>query len=298
MKKLLLATALSVASLSANAEVITTTGGVSVIQSDTIAADQANLQTSVDFTQWWTTPVNTNTPGANLSTNTILASPATLDAAVNAELVGMGVINVFDGLVTDGNAPSNRPICDGCQLSFTFGGFMRDVAVPELDFSSAWLNIYLDYNFNSIANPFDIANDQGATLNISDEVAKAVDGVLWLSLDIRNFVFTPDITNPNPNAGGVVGFQGDVSSDPARLGLASDAFVNDFFAIGGDSYDVNTRGFTAFFERTSGSGNLLPYAVNGSGNIEARVVSEPGAIALFSLGLIGLGLSARRRMNK
>jgi hypothetical protein len=297
MKKLLLATALSVASLSANAEVITTTGGVSVIQSNTIAPDQANLQTSVDFTQWWTSQGNTNTPGANLSTNTFVASPTALDAAGSTELVGMGVINVFDGLVTDGNAPSNKPICDGCQLSFTFGGFTREVG-PGLDFSSAWLNIYLDYDFNSIANPFDIANDQGATISVSDEVAKAIDGDLWLSLDIRNFTFDPDANASNPNAGGVVGFQGDVSSDPARLGLASDAFVNDFFAIGGDSYDVNTRGFTAFFERISGSGNLLPYAVNGSGNIEARIVSEPGAIALFSLGLIGLGLSARRRMNK
>jgi hypothetical protein len=304
MKKRLLATELTVASMSANAGVITTTGGVSVIQSDFTPASSANLNTGVEFTQWWTLPgTNSSDPYATLTTDTIEVSPGALNAAGSAELVGIGSISVYNGTVTDPTAPTNKPICMGCQLSFSFGGFFRtydagtDIAL--FDTTDAWLNIYLDYDFNSIVRPIDVGLDQGNDITevnfVSNQVAKAVDGQLWLSLDISNFTYDPNVNASNVNAGGEVGFEGLVNFDPAREGLVTNNIVTDFFT---GSYDVKTSGFTAFFEDIVGSGDLLRYAVNGSGNIQARVVSEPGAIALFSLGLIGLGLTARRRMNK
>jgi hypothetical protein len=308
MKKLLLATALSVASLSANAEVISTAGGVSIIQSPFTTADQANLQITTGFTQWWTSPGNSSAANALLSTNTFLASPATLDAAPGGitELVGVGEFENYNGSVADAALASkfNIPICNGCQLTFAFGGFLRDaVAVAAgdgFDFSNAWLNVYLDYDAASSASRTNIANAQTAA-QADIEVAKAVDGDLWLALDIQAFTFAPlqspflpgGAVNPsyNPNAAGAVGFSGNVVG-----GLAQDSFASDFFDIDGNDFDFTTFGFTATF--LDDNQNLVNYAADGSGSVRARVVSEPGAIALFSLGLIGLGLSARRRMNK
>jgi hypothetical protein len=297
--------------MSANAGVISTTGGVSLIENDFLSADSANLDTGVQFTQWWTTGINSVTPGDTLSIDTIEVSPTTLNAAGTAELVGVGTIGVYNGLATDPTAPQNVPICMGCQLSFSFGGFFREYdSVADtffFDTSGAWLNIYLDYDFTSILSSVNLAAvgnnptldvSEGPTFRadyVSNEVAKAVDGQLWLSLDIANFEYDPNVNASNINAGGEVAFEGLVSFDPTREGLVTNNIFNDFFD---NSFDIKTSGFTAFFEETVGSGDLLPYAVNGSGSIQARVVSEPGAIAIFSLGLIGLGLSARRRMNK
>jgi hypothetical protein len=295
MKKLLLATALTVASMSANAGVISAAGGVTVIQSDFTTPSQANLQITSGFTQWWTSPINSSVANALLSTNTFEASPAGLNAAVETELVGVGVFESYDGSPDDIGAPTNTAICNGCQLTFSFGGFLRTydaTAVDPLDaviFNSdnAWLNVYLDYNMGSRLNETNISNAQ--TVAQADiEVANAVDGDLWLTLDVLNFSFDPDDPSGNPNASGEVEFVGDIVGGDA---LAN--FVTDFFSM---TFDVDAYGFSATFLDTNG--DLLPYSRRGSGNVEARVVSEPGAIALFSLGLIGLGLSARRRMNK
>jgi hypothetical protein len=309
MKKLLLATALTLASMSANAGIVSTAGGVTVIESSGTQPGDINFDMTVAFTQWWTSPGNSSATNALLSTNTFEASPTGLNGAEIAELVGVGSFSSFNGTVDDAIsfAVTNTAICQGCQLSFAFGGFIRtydaNAAVPvTFDTDGAWLNIYLDYDTSSILDSRNIYNDQTvATAN--EEVAKAVNGDLWLQLDILNFEFDPDdddIINGNPNASGEVAFLGDVVG-----GIAQENFVNDLFGM---SFDADAYGFSATFlncdpKRQAFCDNtnsiyIDDYSNRGSGNVQARVVSEPGAIALFSLGLIGLGLSARRRMNK
>jgi hypothetical protein len=308
MKKLLLATALTVASISANAGIVSTAGGVSVIEASGTQPGDVNLDMTVDFTQWWTSVGNSSAANALLSTDTFEASPTKLNEAESAELVGVGSFtSVFNGTVDDAISfgVTNTAICQGCQLSFAFGGFIRTYDANALDplnavtfnTDGAWLNIYLDYDVNSTLNSANIYRDQ--TVATADEqVAKAVNGDLWLQLDILNFAFDPDdddIINGNPNASGEVEFLGNVVGGDAQANFVTDLF--------GMSFDADAYGFSATFLNcrncdNTDSNNIDAYSNRGSGNVQARVVSEPGAIALFSLGLIGLGLSARRRMNK
>lgn len=272
-----------------------------------------NLDMTVAFTQWWTSPVNDPSANALLSTDTFEASPTKLNEAESAELVGVGSFtSVFNGTVDDAISfgVTNTAICQGCQLSFAFGGFIRTYDANALDplnavtfnTDGAWLNIYLDYDTSSILDSRNIYNDQTqATADV--EVAKAVNGDLWLQLDILNFFFDPDdddAINGNPNASGEVEFLGDVVG-----GIAQENFVSDLFGM---SFDADAYGFSATFLNCNPNRDVFcdntdsryidDYSNRGSGNVQARVVSEPGAIAIFSLGLIGLGLSARRRMNK
>jgi hypothetical protein len=301
MKKLLLATALTLASISANAGIVSTAGGVSVIEASGTQPGDVNLDMTVDFTQWWTSVGNSSAANALLSTDTFEASPTGLNDAGEAELVGVGSFSVFNGTVSDAllTDTTNTAICQGCQLTFAFGGFIRsfDGTNVDFNFADAWLNIYLDYDVTSTLNSANIYRDQ--TVATADEqVAKAVNGDLWLQLDILNFAFDPDdddIINGNPNASGEVEFLGDVVGGDAQANFVTDLF--------GMSFDADAYGFSATFLNcrncdNTDSNNIDAYSNRGSGNVQARVVSEPGAIALFSLGLIGLGLSARRRMNK
>jgi hypothetical protein len=303
MKKFILASSLLIASVSANAGVVSAAGGVSWKVSPFIGPADPNLDVGVSFTQWWNdSGTNSDMANAPLNTETLEVTPASLDAAGTAELVGIG--SIFTA-ANSFNAQNGQPYCNGCQLTFSFGGFFRtanlaDPSLPDFNIDDAWLNVYLDYDMNSRVDVSNVSGDQTA-VTADLEVAKAVNGQLWLGLDIEEFFFTPISGNPNPNAAGNVNFSASVKSG-LDGGIARDNIVNDTFSSldptnFSDVFDIVALGFSATFLAANGT-DLVNYARSGAGNINAKTVSEPGAIALFSLGLIGLGLSARRRMNK
>lgn len=278
MKKLLAAFALLMASASANAGVVSAAGGVSWIA----APGTPNFSATVDFTQWWTI---SNTIGAGdiggvLETTALDPTVASLAGhATTPELVGVGKFNIGSGI--------GEPNCNGCQLTFSFGGFFLDISnvAQPVDATDAWLNVYLDYTFSTDF-------DEGAISLIQDPVeaasqaAKAVDGVLWLSLDVEGFSYIP--TNIDPTLESNTAFFGEVTG-----GIAASNFVENVFQ---SLYETDAFGLTSgFVDRW---GNITNYSIRGSGNVQAQTVSEPGMLALLSIGLVGLVFSARRRITK
>jgi hypothetical protein len=319
MKKLLVATSLLLASASANAGVINAAGGVSWKD---IPDTLVNFSTVTSFTQWWTNggPSGvSNTAGTLLPTAMYDAAPNTLAlAAAGAtdfpELVGIGSLVTLPTTLIE-FAGNGEPTCNGCQLTYAFGGFKFTTTGFNAD--DAWLNVYLDTSpgsaLDAVNSRVDISSLTGAQTDRTDaendaiamqQIEKAVNGTLWLSMDIEDFVFstdnieTPDPLNPlgpvitNPNASGGVTFFANITGGIAEDNIVVDSFEGGFFDIKASSFEAN------FLDDIGGDFVLNKYANEGAGRISAATVSEPGAIALFSLGLIGLGLTARRRMNK
>jgi hypothetical protein len=302
MKKLLVATSLLLASTSATAGVINAAGGVSWKD---IPGTAINLDTTTSFTQWWT---DGGASGLDSSANALLstavydAAPTLLVEANNGnypELTGIGIINTLPDSIRDTVFVDNgKPTCNLCQLTYSFGGFK--FTTSGFDATDAWLNVYLDYNPSSVVSISNIVGAQsGRTDGVNNaiaaaEIAKAVDGDLWLSMDIEEFVFTTSNLLidgvANPNAAGGVSFFATINGGLAQANIVQATFQNNLFDIQAEQFSAN------FFDTEANK--LNKYANLGSGAIVAATVSEPGAIAIFSLGLIGLGLSARRRMNK
>jgi len=281
MKKLITVTALLMASVSANAGVVSAAGGVSWES----APGPYNFTPLIEFSQWWT---SSNSVGAGdingvLDTTALDPQAASLASATNPELVGIGSI------VTD-SGNTGQPSCGGCQLTFSFGGIFFDASGPSpIDASQAWLNIYLDYSSSTDMDVglFASGSDTSAA---ASQVAKAVDGDLWLSLDVKEFFYLP-ITS-DPTLRGFTEFYGDVTGGPAQVNIVPDAVESLTSSL---FFDFGVDGLTTSF--LAGS-SIVKFSGLGSSRAFAQTVSEPGAIAFLSVGLIGIALTARRRMRK
>jgi hypothetical protein len=278
------------ASSAANAGVVSAAGGVSW----EVDGGLPNFSATIDFTQWWTVTNTTDVGDVNTAVSAeaispTLASIAGAQAAGEApELVGAGKFNVNQGGI-------GEPGCNGCELTFSFGGLFFDPqnANAPIDSTDGWLNIYVDYD--KVGGAFDegqIDNFAGAT----DHAERAVDGDLWLSLSLRDFIYNADpsyVSLGEPLLSGTTLFYGDVLG-----GLAENNFIPDFFA---SAFEADAFGLTSIFDDNSrtptsrDSLNVQNYSVRGSGNVEAATVSAPSTIALFGLALVGLGAMTRRR---
>lgn len=289
MKKLLLATAMLAASSAANAGVVSAAGGVSW----EVDGGLPNFSATIDFTQWWTVTNTTDVDDVNTAVSAEAISPtlASLSGALAGgqapELVGAGKFNLGNGL--------GEPNCNGCELTFSFGGLFFDPqnAAAPIDSSEGWLNIYVDYA--QVGGEFDeAAMDNFA--DSTDHAERAVDGDLWLSLGLRDFIYNADpsyVTLGEPLLSGTTLFYGDVLG-----GLAEYNFIPDFFA---SAFEADAFGLTSIFDDNSRTPtsqaalNVQNYSVRGSGNVEAATVSAPSTIAMFGLALVGLGAVTRRR---
>lgn len=291
MKKLALATALLAASSAANAGVVSAAGGVSWTTTNTTP----NFSATIDFTQWWTTTNMTGKDDINAAVSGTAIDPTlgSVAGASTAELVGVGSFKT--------NGQSGEPNCNGCELTFSFGGLFFDGQSQSLiNADEAWLNVYVDYDM--VNGAFDDEMIRGAANQETEanlQASRAVDGTLWASLSIDAFRYTPDSAYASigePLITGSTTFFGDVDG-----GIAEDNFVNGFF-IG--MYDAAAQGLTANFDDPN---SLFPFTLNpadlqlskysqfGSGRVSAETVNSPSTIALFGLALVGLGAVSRRR---
>lgn len=252
-----------------------------------------NFSATIDFTQWWTITNTTVVTDVNTAVSTETISP-TLSSISSAyqngdapELVGAGKFNLGNGV--------GEPNCNGCELTFSFGGLYFDPqnSAAPIDSSEGWLNIYVDYAQSGGA--FDeglMDNLTGAT----EHAARAVDGDLWLSLTLRDFEYYEDPAYAaigEPLISGTSLFFGDVVG-----GIAESNFISDFFL---GAYEADAFGLASTFDDNSRAPstpaglNVSEYSVRGSGNVEAATVSTPSTIAMFGLALVGLGAMSRRR---
>lgn len=290
MKKLLLATAMLAASSAANAGVVSAAGGLSW----EVDGGLPNFSATIDFTQWWTVSNTTTISDTNQAVSSASISPTfssligSIQSGQAPELVGAGKFNLNQGGI-------GEPSCNGCELTFSFGGLFFDPAnqAAPIDSSTGWLNIYVDYA--KVGGAFDEGMMTNA-VDVADHASRAVDGELWLSLGLSDFIYNADPSYASlgePLLSGTTLFYGDVVG-----GIAQNNFISDFFE---SAFEADAFGLTSIFDdnsrapQSSADLNVSNYSVRGNGNVEAATVSAPSTIAMFGLALVGLGISTRRR---
>lgn len=222
----------------------------------------------------------------------------TIVNANNQELFGYGVINTVNGL--SNYAGSNK-------LYFVFDSYIsNDVTVSTADFSGGSVRVYLMPEINLLSS------------NSETNFTTIDTGTPWLTL-AGHALFPPNVTGPDTlrSSGDIVG---------AAISFTGSGLLD---VVGGRAnvvtfLNTNTRpdgagGFADILINTSGSNDFLNpndntsacaqggtpgtratnWCVQGSADLRGgtRVVPEPGALALVGLGLLGMGVSLRKRKS-
>lgn len=253
-----------------------------------------------------------------------LASAALLSVATSASLAAtvnlgglalddgptFGVASVYENVVTEVgqelsgfgevtqiNGVSLSELCDGCELTYTFGGYeVTALSETSVKFDGGWVNFYLGFNGENDLNPF--ASDGSAT-----DIAAASNGALFLTLvghdiDAEGNTFAGTGTNiGTPNA---VGFgAGLLDVDTSGGGLANAFFdTNSIAAMFGGNADFQLgASFSNALQPHPDECPGGPACLAGSVDIRGQVfvIPEPETYALLLAGLGAVGFVARRR---
>ncbi len=180
-----------------------------------------------------------------------------------------GVIVEGYGKVDAINSAVNNNFCPGCELTFHFT--METVSITPTGGNNS------DFVFDNLALTFyvDHTPDYNATQ------ASAQDGAVWLEL-VLNGVLNGSGTD--------IGTGSDKGTGEGLLdvvgGLAQGNFDTNEELNGAD------MSFSSSFQPLAGTGLL-----SGTWEIQGNSIPSPGTLALFGLGLVGLGLARRRKVQ-
>jgi len=189
------------------------------------------------------------------------------DAQVTGSAIGAGATGFTyadAGIVTgnDESAGANSNIANDILTTFTLG-MLTDINVR--------FSALMDYLVDAFISP-DIAND---SLRAATSTAKATFGIELVSFDTGNTV----ALNDGPSG---VTFN-DIAIDQPGLG--------NLIVRSGD--DVN---FTSGWANVSAGTYQL--TITQSSTVQTTLVPAPTTLAMAAFGLLGLGLTARRRKQK
>lgn len=217
------------------------------------------------FRQWFS---SVNTMGTSINQLSTITAPG----AVGSFLTGVGEVD---------SVQSDSDFCNNCELTYAFGGIevlSLDINTGDysLDIDNAWMNFYvtdLSTNFkaSTIANQADVDAAYGSDLADT-----------WLSLSIASASLSLTL-NTTTNQFDLEGSM--LTSGRAIGGSAYHNFNTDHFGLGIDATanGISNSGF-----------NPLSGMAKGTLITTADTVPVPAPLALLGLGLVALGLRARK----
>ncbi|PKG83185.1 hypothetical protein CXF85_11675 [Colwellia sp. 75C3] len=268
LKSLLAIGLLMLASASALATPIT--AGVVTWDPDSVL----DFSAGSSFKQWFTTNNNGESDANIITGDDITGAVTTADIVTDFTtnnppendyfLTGFGIITALNGLTS-----ASAYLCDGCELTYAFGGLKLEGDMLSFDETDAWFTLFSDSS-----EEFDLLAIH------EDNYAAAQDGVVWLEGGFDSFA----IISGTINAGFTEGLLS------VTDGLAFGNFDTNGEPEGLGGSDISLSG-SAQFSSSS------PYNTSGTVDFEGDTIPEPSTLAIFALALLALAGVTRAKQR-